>query len=86
MSTEKLPELSFAVEKRAGFLVIDWSLKGGKGCRPANDTELEMLALISALEQRVRELEAERDALLKGWESALASIGAIDSARGVEEK
>lgn len=39
--------LSFVIEQRGQHLILDWSKRGGQGCRPAEETEIEMWNLLA---------------------------------------
>jgi hypothetical protein len=43
-----LSELPFIIEPRGGTPVIDWSARGGQGCRPATEAEALLWAVLAA--------------------------------------
>lgn len=57
-----MPELSFGIRRAGDVLIIDYSMKGGSGCRPVNDAEREMIERIAELEDGIRQI---RDAAIK---------------------
>jgi hypothetical protein len=42
--------LPFVLEKRGDTWVLDWSLKGGSGCRPASEPEIAMWQVLAELD------------------------------------
>jgi hypothetical protein len=49
--------LSFEVRTVGDVTVIDWSMRGGAGCKPATPTEIECLTRIAELEALLREAD-----------------------------
>jgi len=45
--------LSFGVRKVGDTTIIDWSMAGGEGCRPATQPEMELLSRITELEAKL---------------------------------
>lgn len=46
--------LSFGTRTVGDATIIDWSMRGGSGCRPATRAEVELLARIATLEEALR--------------------------------
>lgn len=53
--------LSFEVRDVGGIPIIDWSMRGGHGCKPATSTEIELLSRIAELETAIRDLKREHE-------------------------
>lgn len=77
--TASQERLDFVIERRGDTYVLDWSAKGGEGCRPAGDTEVTMWNRIGELDRAiVRQANAARNGM-----DAAHAIGRDNLARGL---